>query len=317
MRQRHPQGIPLAVQWGVSDRVAEEERAGTRSQEAFGSLTFDEHGFRVGTGLPYTKTVLFLGDSFTEGMGVGDDDTFARATEMELRRAGVAVRSFNAGSRGFGPAQELKVLRRLLDRVAVDALVLQSFPMNDLSDNLAYGGFAYEGGQLIEHATPIAPLRARLVLALNEAPWLRLHTIVTIANAVAARSGPAPYDSPTALPLEKALLAEIVRLAKQHELILVALLVPTAAVQQAPLRPQPLPRFEALEVARFQGVAAAFDELGVPVVNAGDIITDLAADARESDGSHFSKVGNARIGAAIAEQLRPRLLAQSSAQNNR
>ena len=66
-----------------------------------------------------------------------------------MRRDGVMVRSLNAGHRGFGPAQELKVLRRMLGRFHIDAVVVQSFPMNDFSDNIAYGAFGVSHGALM------------------------------------------------------------------------------------------------------------------------------------------------------------------------
>src|SRR4051812_7019342 len=57
---------PLIVQWGMPDDAVE-QRAGLASRESYGTLTFDQNGFRVGSGLPYDQSILFLGDSFTEG----------------------------------------------------------------------------------------------------------------------------------------------------------------------------------------------------------------------------------------------------------
>ena len=48
-------------------------------------------------------------------------------------------------------------------------------------------------------------------------------------------------------------------------------------------------------------------EIGVPWIDAGDVITDLEADAAKSDGGHFSRDGNMLIGEAIAQRLRPLL----------
>ena len=94
------------MQWSTPEDV--ERRAGEATSDGpYGSFTYDEHGFRVGSGLPADQNVLFIGDSFTEGFGVSDDQTFARATERALRRDGFQVRSLNAGHRGFGAAQEL------------------------------------------------------------------------------------------------------------------------------------------------------------------------------------------------------------------
>lgn len=311
LRWRYPQGIPLAVQWGIAD-TAVEERAGIRADEPYGTMTYDENGFRIGTGLPYTHTVLFVGDSFTEGYGVGDEDTFARAAEVELRRAGIAVRSLNAGHRGFGTVQELNVLRRTLARFPVDAVVLQAFPMNDLSDNLAHGGFAYAGGKLIEYSSPEPPLRARLAEAISKSRWRQLYAVVAMANAIAERNGPAPFDSPTAFELERELLAEIARLAEKNGAALVVLLVPTPLVQERYPRPSHMNSFQAAEVTRFERVQAMARELNLTSINAGEVVEDLAADAMKADGSHFSKEGNAQIGAAVAARLKPLLMARLS-----
>ena len=87
---------------------AVESRAHQDFRDATGTYTYDDDGFRAGSGLPYERSILFIGDSFTEGRGVSDDQTFARAAERALRRDGVMARSLNAGHRDFGPAQELK-----------------------------------------------------------------------------------------------------------------------------------------------------------------------------------------------------------------
>src|SRR5207237_6077349 len=128
----------LQVQWGMPDDAVE-KRARLASQEVTGTYTYDADGFRAGSGLSYDRSILFIGDSFTEGRGVSDDETFARAAERALRRDGLKARSLNAGHRGFGPAQEFRVLKRMLERFRIDAVVVQDFPMNAFSDNIAYG----------------------------------------------------------------------------------------------------------------------------------------------------------------------------------
>src|SRR5207237_592914 len=88
LRLALPGGRGLQVQWGMPDDAVE-SRAHRDSREATGTYTYDDDGFRVGSGLPYDRSILFIGDSFTEGRGVSDDETFARATERTMRRDGV------------------------------------------------------------------------------------------------------------------------------------------------------------------------------------------------------------------------------------
>lgn len=301
----------FVVQWGITDEAVE-QRANQASREPYGTLTFDENGFRVGSGLPYDQSILFIGDSFTEGRGVSDDETFARTTERALRRDGFAVRSLSAGHRGFGAAQELKVLRRMLARFPVDAIVVQSFPMNDLSDNLAYGGFGIEDGRLVEYEAPKPPFRARVTAALAQS-WLRdLYVVRFAANAMSAGDGAAPYDSPTSFELERALLSEIVSTARGRSIPIVVLVIPTKLVQQVRHGAGSRSSQQAGEVQRFERVRALVNGYGIPWIDAGDVIADLAADAAKSDGSHFSKDGNALIGEAIARHLEPLLQPRSA-----
>jgi len=301
-----PGGMPLLLQTSAPDTDIE-NRHGTAAHEPFGVSTFDEHGFRIGSGMPFDQSVLFLGDSFTEGRGVGDDETFARVAERALRREGLHVRSLNAGQRGFGAAQELKVLRRMLARFPVDAIVLQVFPMNDLSDNLADGTFGVVDGRLVEHAVPRLPLRARLSDLIAQSWLQRLYIVRAVVNRLQSADPAAPYESPTSLALEQALLKEIIATARTRGLAVVVLVVPTTHVQEKDTDHP----FARLWIERFERVLEIVKGLDVAWIDAGSVIPDLAADAATSDGGHFGKEGNRLIGEAIAEKLLPVLRARA------
>ena len=306
LRFARQDGVAFQVQWGMPDDAVE-QRAGLRGTDHGRVFSYDEYGFRTGSGLPYDRSVLFIGDSFTEGVGVGDDGTFAQATERALRRDGIRVRSLNAGHRGFGAAQELKVLRRMLARLSVDAVVVQSFPMNDPSDNIAFGGFGISEGHLVEYDPPRVPLRARLAGAVAQS-WLRNLYVVRLVNN-SLLPGPAPWDSDTSLDLERALLREIIAAVGSRPIVV--LVVPTKVIQQVQHGAPPSPN-QLGEIRRFNEVCALMKETGVSWINAGDVIGDLEADAAESDGGHFSRTGNVLIGEAIAQRLRPLLRAATA-----
>jgi lysophospholipase L1-like esterase len=309
--------VEIALRLTLRDRVvfqpqcgtpddSVEQRAHKRWTAEGGTFSYDDYGFRTGSGLPYDRSILFIGDSFTEGFGVGDDETFARATERTLRRDGIMARSLNAGHHGFGAAQELKVLRRMLARFPVDAVVVQSFPMNDLSDNLAFGGFGVDADRLVEYDPPHAPLRARLSGAVAGS-WLQNLYVVRLANNAMLRGDPAaPFESPTSFELERALLRAIVAMSGKRPVVV--LVVPTKLVQQVQHGIQPSSN-QLGELRRFQQVSALMKEIGVPWIDAGEVITDLEADAAKGDGGHFSRDGNALIGEAIAQRLVPLLRA--------
>lgn len=292
---------------GASAPEEVQRRAGARRDDVFGSFTYDGDGFRIGSGLPYDRSVLFIGDSFTEGCGVSDQDTFPRATERALRRHGLATRTFNAGERGFGPAQQLQVLRRVLARIPMDAVVVQSFPMNDVSDNLAYGGFGIEDGILVEYPQPMPPVRARVIASINRTFLRDLHLVRLLAATMFVGLGPAPYDAATGLDLELALLVAIRDTARRHGIPAVGLVVPTQLVQQVQRGGHPGSRAQQEELQRFEKVRHWFETAGIRWLDAGVTIPDLAADAAKGDGGHFSKDGNERIGEAIALELLPLL----------
>jgi hypothetical protein len=83
---------------------------------------------------PTEYRVLFLGDSFTYGLGVNDDQTFAALVEKELRADRMSVEVMNAGCPGKGTDYELKCFQTLGRKFHPDLTVLGFFP-NDFQDN--------------------------------------------------------------------------------------------------------------------------------------------------------------------------------------
>ncbi len=80
---------------------------------------------------PGTKLrVLVLGDSFTYGVGVADDEAFVD----RLRRALPVVEFINAGCSGYGQREQLAILDQLGAALRPD-LIVATFFWNDLGDN--------------------------------------------------------------------------------------------------------------------------------------------------------------------------------------
>lgn len=77
-----------------------------------------------------TMRVLVLGDSFTYGVGVADDEVFVD----RLRRALPGVEFINAGCSGYGQREQLAILDQLGAALRPD-LVIATFFWNDLGDN--------------------------------------------------------------------------------------------------------------------------------------------------------------------------------------
>jgi len=68
-----------------SERIFHERKSNDETRGGT-HYTYDTQGFRGKTAHPPSdRTVLFVGDSFTEGSGTPDDGTFSAVAERELR----------------------------------------------------------------------------------------------------------------------------------------------------------------------------------------------------------------------------------------
>jgi lysophospholipase L1-like esterase len=112
---------------------------------------------------PAEKRILTVGDSFTLGMQVRDDETFSALLDEAL---GDSVRVLNAGVPGYGTEQAIGMMRRLVPSVQADAVLLTVYTGNDLRDNARWAespGMPSEPPTVVE-APP--PERSGLVKAL-------------------------------------------------------------------------------------------------------------------------------------------------------
>lgn len=100
---------------------------------------------------PGTFRILGLGDSYTFGEGVGDDETFLARLEAGLNRSGGPARfeTVNAGVSSYNTADEVTYLERRWVALAPD-LVLITFVLNDAYDESVFGALqkGYADGML-------------------------------------------------------------------------------------------------------------------------------------------------------------------------
>lgn len=90
----------------------------------------DARGFRLfGDARAPRPKILVLGDSFTQGAAVSDDETYAA-----LLRASSGAEVFAYGTGGYGTLQEYFILDEVFDEVRPD-LVLWQFCTNDFVNN--------------------------------------------------------------------------------------------------------------------------------------------------------------------------------------
>ncbi|NNE18322.1 MAG: hypothetical protein HKN10_07585 [Myxococcales bacterium] len=113
---------------------------------------------------PGMRRIFMLGDSMTFGTGIGASETTAAVLEARLRETDSAQPLYevvNAGTPGYGTAQQWLLYQRWADELDPDAVILMFFIGNDLENNVCYSTwethpcFRLENGELVlESALP-------------------------------------------------------------------------------------------------------------------------------------------------------------------
>lgn len=143
---------------------------------SYGALaTIDDRGLRLNRSAPPLEapngTILALGDSFTFGLGVGDEETWpARLEEMLCDSTGAAVPVQNAGTISYGVFQEMSLLqeRGLASRPRI---VIHGLYWNDFMN-----------------AGPPSPGSAAVVDSAGYLTWDHLSDSVNPARLLASRA---------------------------------------------------------------------------------------------------------------------------------
>ena len=91
-------------------------------------------GRELGAKVPGRPRVLFLGDSFTFGVGVAEHQTFPQRVQSGLALRGIAIEAVNAGIPGFGTVDEATWLELHGAMVDPDLIVLAVFLGNDIQN---------------------------------------------------------------------------------------------------------------------------------------------------------------------------------------
>ena len=102
----------------------------------------DQNGFRNSPSEHAAADVVFIGDSFTEATQVSDDDTFVRRVGSAT---GLSV--VNLGRSGYGPQQELLVLKKYGLTYKPRFVVWQLFEGNDLQEAANFASWKKNPGQ--------------------------------------------------------------------------------------------------------------------------------------------------------------------------
>ena len=130
------------------------------------SATYDDAGFRS-SGVradPALRPILFLGDSFADGYGVGDSEAFPALVGAAAAQEGYGW-PVNAAVNGYGPVEELHAYDKALRlRGKPRLVVLQHFPNDVFVDYGAVvrGDFPDKERLWAEHDAALRRLTGRL-----------------------------------------------------------------------------------------------------------------------------------------------------------
>lgn len=87
---------------------------------------------------PDRPRIVFLGDSFTEGLGVAYEHTVPAVVEHSLQAAGHRVEALNGGRASYSPLLEYKRLQRFFEEGYRADVVVVLFDLSDVQDEILY-----------------------------------------------------------------------------------------------------------------------------------------------------------------------------------
>ena len=133
---------------------------------------------------PSVPRVLFLGDSFTEGKQVADEEVLTAVLNELAAARGRRLEVVNAGVSGTGTAEELILWERLGRSLRPDLVVLGFYP-NDVRNNVDHGLFDLEGGRAVAAKEPPLP-NVRWIYEIRKFLASRSHAYMLFKQALQA-----------------------------------------------------------------------------------------------------------------------------------
>jgi len=129
------------LEWDVDDTPAVRTALQGVALEPVAAAAYDDLGFRR-VDAEITRDcevhVLFLGDSFTDGLWVNDSETFVnRYGHAARERSGVRVCPVNAGVNGYGSLEEAYVLEHSFEAAGRPRVVILMYFANDVDADTA------------------------------------------------------------------------------------------------------------------------------------------------------------------------------------
>ncbi|MGO9620664.1 MAG: hypothetical protein ACLPT6_04580 [Desulfobaccales bacterium] len=141
----------------------------TYSNNSLGLRGSKEYAFERHT----DQRILFLGDSFTYGLGVNDDQTFPYLTEKHLISEKIPAEVINAGNPGRGTDYALKFYQVLGAKFKPDLTVFSFLGKNFVDDSRGdYYAVSAEGELIPKHLSAGSSLIKNLLYELPGYNWL-------------------------------------------------------------------------------------------------------------------------------------------------
>ncbi|MBI3556000.1 MAG: SGNH/GDSL hydrolase family protein [Deltaproteobacteria bacterium] len=306
-------GDPLERSWLL---LRPDRSWGWQQRENLETLFYDKHvktdsnGFRSGTVSAAAAQVVVAGPSSTFGWGVEDDETYSARLQQGLKQIDASV--VNVGQIGFSLPQGLLFLRNKLEikNIAPRYLIL-AYGVNELDRNRFF--FQSEQPDLEVFGPPRAALQFRITQLAHEVllfPWLIREAFKLFGTSLCS-SGLAQRLT-VRVPLADFIksLDEAESLARTYKLKLIYLTT-VARFAEAPAQRPVLDPCASLRVAEETRIASSILEYNasvsrwgaqndVPVLELANVVSAGPDSADFIDPFHFSALGHAKIGKALA-----------------
>lgn len=254
-------------------------------------------GPELGAKTPGARRLLAIGDSFTYGHGVQDDEAYPAVVERLLRARGRDVQVVNAGVPGYNTDQAYTWMLRDGFTLAPD-VVLAGVHCSDVSDNYESALYELDGDRLVRRAT-VETRMYRLGSLVGLVPGAvrdsRLFELLVASiewhDAPSARPSVADLDawSRRKMRLE---LVDLARRATDRDASVAVVLMPCKKAL-APDAPDP-----------YGSLARELAGAGVPVLAAQAALARTTTDLRAlffRDDPHLNAAGNRALAAVVAD----------------
>lgn len=253
--------------------------------------------------------IVAVGDSFTFGMPVEEDQTLLAISERDLnsRAKGMPWQVLNLGVPSYGTRQEARVLAEWAPRLNPEIALVVFCLQNDFRDNSyrpeAPHYRAYGGIQVTSAAAEAAAgslfgsflFKARLQLARLALYDVISYRVALILDRMSAKESDAEISAVTDWESTFEAFEEVIEFSGSIDLEVSVLLIP----DKTRVLDASLPDPERLELAAY------LRKRGLRVFDPTSQLRDDSNPARyfETHGNHFSVAGNALVGGFLANQL--------------